>query len=233
MLLEGAHLVREALEARVPIEAVLTDGRLPELTAALERAQISVVMATAGVVDAASPARTPSGVVALARWRPASISDVLAARGLVLALVDVQDPGNLGAVIRAADAFGAAGVLALGDSADPAGWKALRGAMGSAFRMPVARGSLAEALALARSSGHGNPARPVLATVASGGRPLQHVDLAAGPLVLLGREGSGLPADVIAGADACVTIPMRASVNSLNVSVAAAVIAYEARRGPA
>ena len=225
VLLDGDHLLRDALDAGVTIDAVVTDGRAPSaIVHAAAAAGAAIYHATAPVMSAISPVTTPSGVVAIGRWRPAPLADLFAAAGLVIGLVDVQDPGNVGAVVRAADAFGSAGVAALGQSADPAGWKALRGAMGSAFRVVVARGEVDEAFAAARRGGVA-----IAATVAAGGSPIDTVDLARPLLVLLGHEGAGLDAATTARADERWTIPMSAGVNSLNVAVAAGLIAYLAR----
>ena len=182
--------------------------------------------ASAAVLEAASPVRTPSGIVALARWQPATLDDVLrGAGGFVIGLCDVQDPGNVGSTIRSADALGATGVLALGATAHPAGWKALRGAMGSTFRVPVAVGSVPEAVAAARDADW-----EVLATVAQTGQPADRVDLTRPSLLLLGSEGSGLDPDIVDRATTRITIPMRSGVNSLNVAATAALLLYEARR---
>ena len=225
-LLDGEHLLREALAARVPIRAVLTDGGHPELTDRAAESGAAVHTCTRAVLEAASPVRTPSGIVALAAWTPARLEDVFRARpALVVGLVDVQDPGNVGSTIRSADALGATGLIALGATADPASWKVLRGSMGSAFRLPVARGSLAEAVGRARREGV-----RVLATAVAGGDPLPTADLAAPALVLFGHEGLGLPTAALAEADASITIPMRAGIDSLNVAVAAALVLDEARR---
>jgi TrmH family RNA methyltransferase len=178
------------------------------------------------VIDAASPVRSSSGIVAIADWTPSALSDLFdPPPALALGLLDVQEPGNVGAVVRSADALGGTGVAALDRTANPSGWKALRGAMGSTFRLPVARASFEEALVTARRSG----AR-VLAAVAAGARPLTETDLRRPILVLLGNEGAGLPEAVVNQADEQVTIPMRPGVSSLNVAVTAAVIVYEARR---
>jgi len=140
--------------------------------------------------------------------------------------VDVQDPGNLGAIIRAADAGGATGVIAAGASADPFGWKALRGAMGSAFRLAVVREpDVQAACARVRDAG-----LALVATAAAGGQPPDILDL-SGPIALvLGSEGRGLDTALMDAADARASIPMRAGVDSLNVAVTAALLVYEARR---
>lgn len=226
VLLDGEHLLAEALDAGIPIELVLTDGRSGALAGRARSAGATVHEAAATVLEAASPVRTPSGIVALARWQTASISDALdQSKGTCLGLVGVQDPGNAGSAIRAADALGAASVLALDGTADPRGWKILRGSMGSAFHLPIARGASADALAHARRRG-----MPIVATVATGGTAIDSTDLSKAALILVGSEGSGLPDEVVALADMRVTIPMRKTANSLNVAVTAAILLFEIRR---
>jgi TrmH family RNA methyltransferase len=139
----------------------------------------------------------------------------------------VQDPGNVGSVIRSAHALGATGVLALGATADPAGWKALRGAMGSTFHLAVGRASLAGGLDAARAHGVS-----VAATVAHGGVEIDRADLNLAPplLLLAGNEGAGLPSDAIAHTDRQLRIPLRTGVDSLNVAVTTALVVWEIRR---
>jgi RNA methyltransferase, TrmH family len=226
VLIDGEHLLAEALACQVPIDTVLTDGRAPGLVGRARAAGAAVHEATDAVIQAASPVRTPSGLVALARWRPTALDAVLGLTGgPCLGLVGVQDPGNVGSAIRAADALGAAGVLALDGTADPRGWKTMRGAMGSSFRLPVARGQVAEAVALARRRG-----LAVLAAVATGGTSVEEADLGSPALLLVGSEGAGLAPAVVALADRRVTVPMRTGVDSLNVAATAAILLFEARR---
>lgn len=226
VLIDGEHLLADALDAGIPIEVVLTDGRAAALAGRARAAGASVYEGTAGVLEAASPVRTPSGVVALARWRTADLRDVLERRPqCCLGLVGVQDPGNVGSAIRAADALEATGVLALEGTADPRGWKTLRGAMGSSFRVPVARATASDAIAEARAR-----RLSVIASVATGGTAIDQTDLSAPSLILVGSEGAGLPPDLAALADRRITIPMRTGVDSLNVAVTAAIILFEARR---
>ena len=228
MLLDGDHLIREALRAGLTLEAVLAvEGHQP-LDAELARLGVTRYEGTASVLAAASPVRTPSGLVAVAEWSPLTSRRLFATSApLVVGLVDVQDPGNVGAVIRSAHALGATGVLALGSTADPAGWKALRGSMGSAFHLPVGRGSLAEALDSARDCGI-----PAVGTVAHGGDEIQRADLRPPLLLLAGNEGTGLPADVLAQTDRQVRFPLCAGVESLNVAVTVALAVWEIRRRP-
>ena len=225
-LLDGEHLVTDALAAGVPFEVVLADGRMTTLAEKLRAAGATVHDAATTVIEAASPVRTPDGIVALARWRVADLGSVLETlKGSALGLVGVQDPGNVGSAIRAADAIGAAAVLALDETADPRSWKALRGSMGSAFHLPVARGSSTDALAQARRLG-----LSIVATVAVGGTDIARADLSKPSLILVGSEGAGLPADIISLADQRVTVPMRPVANSLNVAVTAGILLYEMRR---
>jgi TrmH family RNA methyltransferase len=234
LLLEGARLVEEALQSGVPVSTaavtVSRGGRADgseALVAALEAAGAHVIAVSKTVMAAISPVRTPSGIVALADHRPAPLDAAFGSPPqLVLILARLQDPGNVGAIIRAADAAGATGVISCAETADPFGWKALRGAMGSTFRLPVvARETEAAAIAAARARG-----LRVVAATPRDGRSIYDVDL-RGPLaVLLGGEGGGLAPEAERMADERVSIPMRRPVESLNVAVSAALLLYEAHR---
>lgn len=231
VLLDGEHLIRDAVAAGVPLDVVMATHerwlQLPDLLRDLRAQDEPITLYEVGptVLDAASPVKTPSGIAALARWQPASLEDTFCEpRTLTVAAVDVQDPGNFGAIVRSADALGASGVISAGASADPAGWKALRGSMGSAFRIPVARAMLESTLSAARGAG----ARIYAAT--ADGAPVQQCDLGGPVLLLLGSEGQGLPDSAIEESNGRIAIPMRGGVNSLNVAVTAALLLYEARR---
>ena len=233
LLLDGPHLVADALAAGLPLEsaAVLSTAlERPEirtLMAALERAGVDVVVTTAQVMAAVSPSdrRAPSSP---SRRGPPPMPRRLYAGAAPLVLIahDVQDPGNLGAIVRVAEAGRATSVIAAGACADPFGWKALRGSMGSALRLPI--GTAADAAAaVAEARRHGCR---IIATVPRGGRSLFDVDLRGAAAILIGGEGPGLDAATIAQADERLTIPMQAPVESLNAAVAAALVVYEARR---
>lgn len=234
MLLEGAHLVAEALAAGVIVVAAAatpTARHDPEIAALWQRlsgAGTSLFIASAAVMEAASPVRTPTGLTALA-VPPATDPELAyaASPALVVGIAGVQDPGNVGAILRSAEAAGATGAALAAGCADPFGWKALRGAMGSAFRLPIDnRGTRTEDLVrLARSQG-----LRCLATDARGDADVYATDLTGPCLVLLGGEGPGLPDDVLALADLRVRIPMAPPAESLNVAVAAGVILFEAGR---
>lgn len=233
VLLDGPHLLGEALEAGVALEVAAfasdaAEGRFSDLAARCARSGAPVITVPPGLLGAMTPVRQPSGVVALARLEPPSTADVLRARApqLVLILDRVQDPGNVGAIVRVAEGCGASGVIVGPGTADPFGWKALRGSMGSAFRMPVAAASaLPDAIAQARGAG-----LRIFAAVPRGGTPLGRAALAPPCAILLGGEGAGLAQPAIDAADETLTIAMRPPVESLNVSIAAALVLYEASR---
>jgi RNA methyltransferase, TrmH family len=233
VLLDGAHLVEDALAAGMPIREVVVASQaldradIARLVNALARRGVETASASAAVMDALSPVRSASAIVAIAE-RPADAPERVYGGDapLVLIAAGVQDPGNLGAMVRVAEAGGATGFVATGQSADPFSWKALRGSMGSALRMPVAsHRDVEEALDEARR----HQCR-IVATVPRGGQSHYDVDFCGPVAVLIGGEGGGLAQEIVAGADARVTIPMAAPVESLNAAVAAAILVYEARR---
>ena len=231
LLLEGPHLIEEALTAAVRIELVAVERGASEPISALARragaAGARVVLVAPAVLAAMTPVRTPAGIVGIAARRDCTLEQALdGTTQMVLMLEDVQDPGNVGAIVRVAEACGATGIVVGSGSADPFGWKALRGSMGSAFRLPLAgRLPLAHGIDAARRRG-----LRVFAAVPRDGRSLADCDLLQPAAVLLGGEGSGLSADVLSRADERLTIPMRPPVESLNVATAAALITYEAER---
>ena len=232
VLLDGAHLLQDALACGVAVEVVAVgdDGAVEATEMAVRAAAAAgarVVQVPASVLAAISPVREPSGIVAIARRRPDTLHAALAAAPqLVLMLSVVQDPGNVGAIVRAAEACGATGIVTSEGTADPFGWKALRGSMGSAFRVPIAvRQALDGAARTAREQG-----LAVYAAVPREGTALPRCDLRRPAAILLGSEGAGLADGLAAVADQRLTIPMHGAAESLNVATAAALIAYEAQR---
>lgn len=234
LLLDGEHLVTAALDAgaRLDVVAVSDDwlARAPSHAALgrrLERLGVRVVRVTPAVLAAISPVRSPTGIVALAEQpEVGAAAPFEPAPALVLVLVGVQDPGNVGAIVRIADAFGATGVIAAAGSADPFGWKALRGAMGSTFRLPVQGGADLDGVLGVCAERR----VAVVAAASAGGAPPERAPFDGPCAILLGAEGGGLAPSVARRAALLVTIPMRPAVESLNVAAAAAVLAYEARR---
>ena len=141
--------------------------------------------------------------------------------------MDVQDPGNLGALLRIAEAGGVTGVIVSGESANPFSWKAVRGSMGSVLRLPIAR-SLSIDTVMADI---GSAKVATIAAVPRDGRDPDAVDWSGRIALLLGGEGPGLDPDVVADCDQRVSVPMAPPVESLNVGAAAAILIYAARRG--
>ena len=234
VLLDGVHLVRDAHAAGVTFELVAIEGshldrdsEEGELARTLTNLGVEVVSATSAVIAAMSPVTTPAGIVAIARREPSSAASVFAPpNAFVVVAVGVQDPGNLGGLIRTAEAGGATGVLVCGASANPFSWKSLRGSMGSALRLPIASGlRVNDVLEDARTA-----AARTVATIPRGGRGPDDVEWSGRVALFLGGEGHGLAEDVAAACDERVSIPMSAGVESLNVAVSAGILIYAARR---
>ena len=232
LLLDGVHLVTEALGSGIRIRevAIVTGDAdradLADLTGRLRRTDAPVTTVTTAVMAALSPVRSASPIVAIGERPSANDAAIYHGTPLVLIVIDVQDPGNVGAIVRVAEAGGATGVVCAGASADPFGWKALRGSMGSGLRLPtLVHRNAADAIDDARRHGC-----RIVAAAPRGGTSLFETDL-RGPLaVLVGSEGGGLTPSQLDAADERVAIPMASPVESLNAAVSAALIVYEARR---
>ena len=221
-LLEGRKLVEAALDSGVEIEcAVVSSGRAADEVRALEKRGIEVVEATEKLFASVSSLESPEGILAVGR-RPARPVAELAGEGVVVVSAGMQDPGNLGALARVAEAAGAKALVLLKGSADPFAPKALRGSMGSLLRLPVFEIDDVEAL---RKRGF-----RLAALVPRGGVDFREADWKPPVALLLGREASGLDEVTVAASDLLVTIPMQGSVESLNVATAAALGLYEANR---
>ena len=230
-VLEGFRLVEEALAAGVEIvECAVAPGVLEgphsSLVARLEEGGTAVRVLAPDVVGALSEAQTSQGILAIAR-RPAFDEErIFHGTPLIVVGVGIQNPGNAGALLRTAEAAGATGAYLTAESADPMSWKALRGSMGSAFRVPHVSGPSADDV-LARLAAHGVT---TIATVASRGDRYDAMDFTGPVAFLFGNEGAGLPAELAARADWRVAIPMAPPVESLNVAVAAGILLFEAAR---
>jgi TrmH family RNA methyltransferase len=234
LLLDGVHLVHDAHAAHLEFESVaVAASRLAEPT---EEAEIARMLDASGVPvfavsDAVfavmSPVRSPSGIVAIASRTPIDPTAIWNAQdGFTLVAIDIQDPGNLGGLIRAAEAGDVTGVIVSGVSAHPFSWKSLRGSMGSTIRLPVARAANLDTIV----DGIQSSGARTIASVPRGGRAPDAIDWTGRVALLLGGEGPGLPDAVTAGCDERVTIPMAAAVESLNVAVAGGILIYAARR---
>jgi TrmH family RNA methyltransferase len=231
--IEGTRLVERALRAGAAVETVLmgenfaaqTDARTQQLLADVAARGVTPVIAPETVMTELAEGRQLGAVMGLVRLPgPAVLPNLLASAGapLLLAGVDILDPGNAGALVRTAHAAGAAAFLAVGTT-DPFHPRATRISRGSIFRLPVIpMATAADMLAtLQRLSVR------TVATAAAGGVPLPSLGPMSGPtVVLMGNEGEGLPDAVQQAVDQVVTIPMPAGVDSFAVNAAAAIVLY-------
>lgn len=229
---EGARLVTDALASGLEVSAVLCSASGQRHLAALQEQippHTRLLQVSDRLFDSVAGTQTPQGIAALLRPRAASFDALTrpsAGHPLVIMLVGVQDPGNAGTILRAAEGFGASGVMLTAGSAHPWSPKAIRASAGSVLRLPVVHG-LAAAVALAqlRMAGFTSYA----ASLSGSSLPCE-VDLTAPVALLIGNEGAGLPPEVERSADATLRIPLTAAVNSLNAAMAATVLLYEAAR---
>ena len=234
VLLDGVHLVRDAQEsghsfeiAAISASRLAADSEEAQVAQTLLKSGVEVVSAPDNVLGAMSPVRTPSGIVAIATRVPASAGEVCAMQQpLVLVAIDVQDPGNIGALMRTAEAGGMTGMFVNSRSANPFSWKAVRGSMGSALRLPVVGGMTTASVMTCLKSG----GIRTVAAVPRGGEDPDIVDWRGRVALILGGEGAGIPHEVTQRCDALVSIPMAARVESLNVAAAGAILIYAARR---
>jgi TrmH family RNA methyltransferase len=227
-LLEGTHLVEEACAAGYPLEIVChtSDWQIAHLTVwqRLNQHCQRVELVSPEVLNAIATTIHPDGVVAIAPRR--SANPPVHAIQLGIALEALQDPGNLGTIIRTAAAVGADGLWISQDSVDLDHPKVLRASAGQWFRLPMtASPNLVEDIALCKASGV-----QVVATLPNADADYWQLDLRKPTLILLGNEGSGLSADLATAAEVQTKIPLAAGVESLNVAIAAALILYEALR---
>ena len=229
-LLEGPQAVREALTYRSDalVELYATPGALDrhgDIRDSARAAGLDLELASEAVLDAMADTVTPQGIVAVARQTPSSVADVFAARPRLVAICEqVRDPGNLGTIIRAADAAGADAVILTGKSVDPYNPKVVRSTTGSLFHLPIAVGvDLPEAVEQAHAAG----IRVVAADV-DGTDFLASRDLLAEPTAwLFGNEARGLEEDALSHADLSLRLPIYGKAESLNLATAASVCLYE------
>ena len=229
VLFEGIRAVREALDARAFVRfAVVSDalstsasGRV--LEERIRNAGIDVDVLGAAAFDSISATESPQGVLLVCEQDEVALSDVVETEGPILVLDALQDPGNVGTLIRTAVAFGFAGVIALDGTTDPWSPKVVRSSAGSVARVPVVRAAAGEAMAALRQSG-----RAILVAAADGSAG-DHVGPARIALVI-GNEGAGVREEIRAQAEATITVRMAGPVESLNASVAGAILMYDLTR---
>lgn len=225
-LLEGEKPILEAVAAGLALDHVLHDASVrPGRLAALASARPRLV--SRAVIERLAQSTTPQHLLAVARRRDVPVAEIFGRAGPIVFLFGVQDPGNLGAIVRVAEAAGGAGVVAAPGSADFFHARAVRASAGSVLRIPVSgRVSFEPFAADARATG-----RTIAGAVPAGGEDPFTRPLAPESVLVIGGEGPGLPAGAYRYLDRKLTIPMRAPVDSLNAAVAAALLLYAGELG--
>jgi len=223
-LLEGEKPILEAVAAGLSLEHVLHDesvkpGRLAAATSARPR------RVSRAVLERVADSRTPQHLIAIVRRRDIPVAEILGRPGPVVFVFGLQDPGNLGAVVRVAEATGCAGVVAAPGSADFFHARAVRASAGSVLRIPVSGRVSFEPFARdAKQSG-----RPLCGAVPAGGDDPFEAPPDPRSVIVIGSEGTGLPAGAYRYLDRKLTVPMQPPVDSLNAAVAAALLLYASR----
>ncbi len=227
---EGARLCEDAVRSGVVMETALITARAraqyPQITAAVESAALQAFEISDSMADYLSDTETPQGVFGICRI-PA-FEGLLKTGGRYAAFEQIQDPGNLGTMIRTAEAFGLDGVLLSSGCCDPYSPKVLRSSMGGVFRLPlIPVGNLAAYL----PSLHENGICSYACVVDNDAMAVQTVEFQGGTVCVIGNEGNGLLPETV---DAClkrITIPMAGRAESLNASMAAGIVFWEMVRG--
>jgi TrmH family RNA methyltransferase len=249
--IEGRKLVEDSLRSGLEAVALLvSESGERELEYILRAASESVsgiprarvLRTTDKLFESVAGTESPQGVAALFRQREWQFDDVLrgaaSADGLFLGgapllvvMAGVQDPGNVGTIVRSAEAFGATGAVTTRGSADPWSPKALRASAGSALRLPLLRGmAVPVLLAQLRVADVKIVAASSHATAETDEGAFRTADLRDSVAIFIGNEGAGLPPEVEHAADARISIPITESVESLNAGIAASIVLYEAAR---
>lgn len=227
--IEGEHLLEEAVRSGLELQSVFLSGHraLPPCAGRLGP-RVEILRLTDDLFASLSSTRAPQGIAALLVPPAPSLQAVLHRTPLLLVAAGVQDPGNLGTLIRSAEAFGASGLLSSPNTVSAWNQKSLRASAGSLFRLPVLSVSPDDLLRLK----HSHHLRLFAATVAhSTSEPVftpHQVDLTQPAALLIGNEGSGLAPEWLALADTLLTIPTSAAVESLNAAIAGSLLLYEA-----
>jgi TrmH family RNA methyltransferase len=234
LVAEGLHLAMEALACHVAIETAIVSPGISEsrdgraVTIKLREAGVLVHVASAATLDALQDARSPQPVLLVVKRETVPLVRVIEGRGgppLLLIACGVQDPGNLGALLRTADAAGATGFASTVGGASLTHPRTVRASMGSIFRLPAIEAPLVAILEAVQGSGF-----RVIGAAARAETAYDGVDWGGSVALLLGAEGAGLPPEAEAALDRGVSVPMAPGVESLSVNAAAAVLLFEASR---
>ncbi|KGE20908.1 TrmH family RNA methyltransferase [Paenibacillus wynnii] len=229
-IVEGVHLVQEALMAEADVECLAYDlekGVPAELKKLLQSVQgMEVIGVTAAIISKCSSTNTPQPVFAIIRKEQQGLEAILSKPdSLVVVLDGVQDPGNVGTIIRSADAAGADGVILGLGCADLFNPKTIRSTMGSMFHLPVVEGDLSDILPQAADRG-----ALLVSTSLQGEESCYQHDFHGSQWLLIGSEGKGISAETAQLVDKSIIIPMSGRAESLNAAMAATILLFEARR---
>jgi TrmH family RNA methyltransferase len=232
--IEGLRIVEEAIRSGLRFRAVffkestqnMAERLLPQIGAHVE-----TLLLPDKLFDGTVPSETPQGVAALVRLKEFSLADVLERLqvGPVIAVAGMQDPGNLGTILRSAEAFGCAGVVLGEGTVSPYNSKVIRASAGSIFRLPVIIGKTAGGLEEISAKLRAQGVR-LIATSSHKGTPLDEANLTGPSAVFIGSEGSGLPRAILAQANELIAISHSPQVESLNAGVAGSIVLYEGAR---
>jgi TrmH family RNA methyltransferase len=228
--IEGVKLLEEALRSGQHLESAffsesarpLAEKLLPQIGARTE----TLVLPNA-LFNSIVPSDAPQGVAALVKLAAFSSAQLLdrCTDGPFVVAAGLQDPGNMGTILRSAEAFGAAGIFLTEGTVSPYNSKVLRGSAGSIFRLPFLQISSAELIPLLRARGV-----RLLATSSHQGTPLPQISWALPLAIFIGNEGAGLSRELTRQMDETLVIPQASQVESLNAGVAASIVLYEAAR---
>jgi RNA methyltransferase, TrmH family len=228
--IEGPNLIEEALRAGLRVKTIFVAQGAERLLDKLQvKRDVEVLQLPKKLLDHALATETPQSIAALVEAPKWTWEQLLGPRRnsvpLIIVLAGLQDPGNLGTILRSADAFGATGVISLPGTVNAWNPKAVRASAGSVFRVPVLPASVEECLQTLREA-----QVKVFATTARRTKSNDLTELGGRVALIIGNEGNGLPADLAARADGTIEIPCPGPVESLNAAVAASLLLYEASR---
>jgi len=231
-LIEGVKMVEEALRENLGVTMVVAAPSLVQhhgkgVLKLAESRPVEILWVSERLMDTISESKSPQPVMAVVKTKEHSEEELLgSSSGLIVVAHQLQDPGNLGTIIRTAEAAGASGVAITANTVDPFNPKVIRASMGSILRLPIVHiADVREFIMTCKKKGY-----QTVATVLSGEKTHFDIDLTKPTTVILGQEGSGLSQDIMPDIDLHVRIPMAQTIDSLNVATAAAVILYEALR---
>lgn len=235
--IEGLRILEEAIRSGLRFSSVFfresaqspAQRLLPQIGA-----QVETLLLPDKLFDTLVPSESPQGVAALVRLKEFSLADLTERLhvGPIIVLAGLQDPGNVGTILRSSEAFGSAGVILGEGTVSPFNSKVVRASAGSVFRLPIIHNHGKEKLAkleeicdlLRKQSVR------LIATSSHKGAPLDQADLKIPTAIFFGNEGSGLTRDLMAQMDESIAIPHTPQVESLNAGVAASIVLFEAAR---